>query len=252
MNQGKRLRLNRIFARDGKTVIAALDHGIAGMNPLGHLESPRILLPEVVKNGANAIITTPGIAKLCSDLFEGTGLILRIDGGPSALSGNWNEMEVILSAEDALRLGADAVILMGITGAPKEPQSLATLGRVAAHCNEWGLPLIAEILPGGFAAKEITTEQLKISARLAAELGADVVKIKYQGPPDAFKEIADSCYVPLVILGGSKQSPDQLIGEIEQALEAGARGAAVGRNVWQAEHAGEMIARLAATIHRNG
>ncbi len=252
MDQDKQLRFNRIFGEDGRTVIVALDHGIAGMRLLGHLEFPRTLLPEIVKNGADAIITTPGIAKVCSDLFKGTGLILRVDGGPTALSGNWDEMEVILTVEDALRLGADAIIMMGITGAPKESQSLATLGRVAARCQEWGLPLIAEMLPGGFAAKEIATEQLQVSARLAAELGADVVKIKYQGPTNTYKAVVDSCYIPLVVMGGSKQLPDQLIGEIEQALEAGARGVAVGRNIWQAERAGEIVARLVSVVHGNG
>ena len=249
MIQDKQIRLNHIFAGDGKTMIAALDHGIAGMSPLGHLEQPRMLLPEVVKNGADAVITTPGIARQCSDLFGRAGLILRIDGGPSALTGNWDEMEVLLTAEDALRLGADAVIMMGITGTAKEAQSLANLGRVAAVCNKWGLPLVAEMLPGGFSSKEVTIQQIQVSARLAAELGADIVKIKYQGPAEGFKAVTCSSYIPVVILGGSKQSPDQLIGEVKQALEAGARGVAVGRNIWQADHAGEMAALLAGVIH---
>ena len=85
----KQIRLNRIFKQDGKTVIAAMDHGIGGITPLAHLEFPRVLLPELVQNGADAIITTPGIARQCSDLFAGAGLILRIDGGPSALTGDW-------------------------------------------------------------------------------------------------------------------------------------------------------------------
>ncbi len=249
MIQDKQIRLNRIFAGDGKTMIAALDHGIAGMSPLGHLEQPSIILPEVVKNGADAVITTPGIAKMCSGLFGRVGLILRIDGGPSALAGNWDEMEVLLTAEDALRLGADAVIMMGITGTAREAQSLANLGRVAARCNEWGLPLVAEMLPGGFSAKEVTIQQIQVSARLAAELGADIVKIRYQGPAEEFKAVTCSSYVPVVILGGSKQSPNQLAGEVKQALGAGALGLAVGRNLWQADDVGKMTALLAGVIH---
>jgi len=148
----KQIRLNRIFKPDGKTVIAAMDHGIGGITPLAHLEFPRILLPELIQNGADAIITTPGIARLCSDLFAGAGLILRIDGGPSALTGDWGKMEIIRSVEDALQLGADAVIMMGITGTSEEAHSLATLGLVAARCEKWGTPLVAEMLPGGFSA----------------------------------------------------------------------------------------------------
>lgn len=250
MTTNKQIRLNRIFKPDGKTVIAALDHGIAGITLLAHLEFPRILLPEVVQNGADAIITTPGIARLCSDLFAGAGLILRIDGGPSALTGDWGKMELILAVEDALRLGADAVIMMGITGTPEEAHSLATLGRVAARCAEWGLPLVAEMLPGGFSSKEVTFDQLMISARLAAELGADVIKIRYQGPAEDFQAVTRGCFVPVVILGGSKQSPEQLIQEVQQAQQAGARGVAVGRNIWQAERSGEITAQLVQAVHQ--
>ncbi|HCC79332.1 MAG: hypothetical protein A2X25_06405 [Chloroflexi bacterium GWB2_49_20] len=245
----KQIRLNRIFKQDGKTVIAAMDHGIAGITPLAHLEFPRVLIPELVQNGADAIITTPGIARHCPDLFIGAGLILRIDGGPSSLTGDWGKMEIIRSVEDALRLGADAVILMGITGTSDEAHSLATMGQVAACCDEWGIPLVAEMLPGGFAAKEVTFDQLIISARLGAELGADIVKMRYQGPAESYQAVTSACYVPLVILGGSRQSPEDLIQEIKQSQLAGARGVAVGRNLWQTEQPGQILTRLVKAIH---
>jgi DhnA family fructose-bisphosphate aldolase class Ia len=139
--------------------------------------------------------------------------------------------------------------MMGITATAKEAQSLANLGRVAARCNEWGIPLVAEMLPGGFSAKETTIQQIRVSARLAAELGADIVKIKYQGPVEEFKTVTCSSYVPVVVLGGSKQNPEQLAAEVNQALQAGARGVAVGRNIWQADRAGEMAAMLAGVVH---
>jgi class I fructose-bisphosphate aldolase len=250
MSTHNNIRLNRIFKPDGKSVIAALDHGIAGITPLAHLALPRELLPEVIQNGADAIITTPGIARQCSDLFAGAGLILRIDGGPSALTGDWNKMELIRSIEDALRLGADAVIMMGITGTTEEARSLATLGRVAAQCQAWGMPLVAEMLPGGFTAKEVSFEQLMVSARLAAELGADIVKMRYQGPAEEYCAVVQGCFLPLVVLGGSKQQPDQLIQEVQQALGAGASGVAVGRNIWQSDCPGEITSRLAQTVHQ--
>lgn len=250
MTSYKSIRLNRIFKPDGKTVIAALDHGIAGITPLAHLELPRSLLPVVVQHGADAVITTPGIARQSSDLFAGAGLILRIDGGPSALTCDWGKMEMIRSIEDALRLGADAVIMMGITGTPEEAHSLANLGRIAARCQSWGMPLVAEMLPGGFSAKEVSFEQMMVSARLAAELGADMVKIRYQGPAEEFCTVVQACYVPIVVLGGSKQSPDQLLQEVQQALRAGASGVAVGRNIWQSDQPGEITSQLAKAVHQ--
>ena len=245
----KQIRLNRIFKQDGRTVIAAMDHGIAGITPLAHLEFPRKLLPELIQNGADAIITTPGIVRQCPDLFAGAGLILRIDGGPSSLSGDWGKMEIIRSVEDALKLGADAVIMMGITGTPDEAHSLAMMGQMAARCDEWGIPLVAEMLPGGFTAKEVTFDQLIISARLGAELGADIVKMRYQGPAESYQAVVSACYVPLVVLGGSRQSPEELVQEIKQSRLAGVCGVAVGRNIWQAEQPGQILSKLVQAVH---
>jgi DhnA family fructose-bisphosphate aldolase class Ia len=158
-------------------------------------------------------------------------------------------MEIIRSVEEAIRLGADAVIMMGITGTPDEAHSLATIGQIAARCDDWGIPLVAEMLPGGFTAKDVTFDQLIISARLGAELGADIVKMRYQGPAESYQAVASACYVPLVVLGGSRQSPEELIQEIKQAQIAGARGVAVGRNLWQAEHPGQVLSQLVKAVH---
>jgi class I fructose-bisphosphate aldolase len=230
-------------------VVVALDHGIAGITPLDHLEKPRILMPKLSQGGADAIIVTPGIARSCSDLFTGLGLILRIDGGATALSGEWDKMEIIRSVEDALRLGADAVIMMGTCGTSEEARSLANLGLVAARCDEWGLPLIAEMLPGGFGARDVTINQLAASARLGAELGADVIKLRYQSPSDDYQEVTRACYVPVITLGGPKQSPEGLIQEIQESQQAGACGVAVGRNIWQAEYPENILAQIVKSVH---
>ncbi len=249
MISDRQIRLNHIFAPDGRAAIIALDHGIAGMYPLEQLSDPARLLPLVIAGGADAVIVTPGILKTCAGLFGRTGVILRIDGGPSALTQNWNEMEVMLQVEDALRLGADAVILMGITGAEGEARSLAGLGRVAARCAGWGMPVIGEMLPGGFSAKEVSIDQIATSARLGADLGVDVVKIRYQGPAGDFRKVTASCFVPVIVLGGSRQPADKLIAEICGALEAGAKGVAIGRNVWQHPQPDEITRHIAEAVH---
>ncbi|GAP12395.1 DhnA-type fructose-1,6-bisphosphate aldolase [Longilinea arvoryzae] len=245
----KMIRLNRIFGVDGKTVVVAMDHGSAGMAPLGALQDPTQLVPILIDNGANAILTTPGIARLCAHQLGRVGLILRIDGGPSAQTGEWERIKVVLTVEDALRLGADAVIMMGIVGAPGETETLANLWRVAAECHAWGVPLIAEMLPGGFTAKEITVDQIAVAARLGAELGADVIKIRYQGPAENYRKVIDACYRPVIILGGSKQPVEMLAKEAREALSAGAAGVAIGRNVWQDSDPGRVTRMLKETVH---
>ena len=249
LSSNKALRLGRIFAADQKTVLIALDHGSAGFFPLGGLQDPGRLLPEVIANGADAILTSPGIARLCAHQFGRVGLVLRIDGGPSAHTLEWERIKLVLSIEDALRLGADAVIMMGIVGAPGETETLSNLWHVAAECHAWGLPLIAEMLPGGFKAREVTIEQIAAAARLGAELGADVIKIRHQGSPEEYRAVIEACFRPVIILGGSKQPPDQLALQVRDALAAGAAGVAVGRNVWQDPNPGEVTRILKEAVH---
>ena len=249
MSSGKQIRLNRLFAGDGKTVIAALDHGIAGLAPLQGLEAPDRLIPAIVAARVDAVIVTPGIASACSRLFGQTGLIVRVDCGPTAITGDWSQTRPALEIEDAIRLGADAVIAMGIVGAEGESASLHALARLAAECERWGIVLIGEMLPGGFSAAEVSAEQITVAARLGAEVGADVVKIRYSGSSDSFRAVIRSCYRPVVVLGGSKQNPEQLIASTRDALAAGAKGVAVGRNIWQAPDPGRVAAALVEAVH---
>ncbi|MDD5367789.1 MAG: hypothetical protein PHQ40_01785 [Anaerolineaceae bacterium] len=249
MDTGKTIRLNHIFRPDGKTVIAALDHGISGMAGLSALEHPVELIPELIQSGVDAILTTAGIIQLCPQMIGQVGVILRVDGGPTTLTGEWDKMQAILTVEDALRLGADAIIMMGIVGDKGESDSLVQLGRVAAECQRWGLPLIAEMLPGGLTAAEVSVQQIQIAARVGAELGADVIKLRYQGPAEAYRPVISGCYVPVVILGGSKQSPEKLLADVSEAISVGARGVAVGRNIWQAPRPGEIVSRLIGGVH---
>lgn len=226
-----------------------MDHGIAGIQPLAFLEQPSELIKELGEAGVDAILTTPGIARSYAAHLGQLGLILRVDGGPTAATQRWDEMKVILSVEDALRLGADAVAAMGIVGTEGECESLIGLERLAAQCNKWGMVLLAEMLPGGFGAAEVGIEEIAIAARLGAEIGADIIKIRYGGNGENFQSVILSCFKPVVILGGSKQSQDQLLEQVRGALTAGASGVAVGRNIWQASNPGEIARSLVEVVH---
>lgn len=249
MNSGKQIRLRRIFRSDGRTVIAALDHGIAGIQPLASLERPGELIQALSEVGVDAILTTPGIAHNYADCIGKLGLILRVDGGPTAATQRWDEMKVVLSVEDALRLGADAVVAMGIVGTEGECESMIGLERLAAQCERWGMVLLAEMLPGGFGAGQAGVEEIAVAARLGAEIGADIIKIQYGGNMEDYQAVISSCFKPLVILGGSKQTQDQLLQQVQGALSAGASGVAVGRNIWQASIPRKVASALVEVVH---
>lgn len=249
MSPGKQRRFNRLFASDGKTVIAALDHGIAGMAPLAGLQEPGRLISVIVRAGADALIVTPGIARGFAGMFGHAGLVLRVDCGPTALTGEWAGTKPIVTVEEALCLGVDAVIAMGIVGAPGETPSLHALTALAAACDRWGMVLVAEMLPGGFSASDASAEQIAVAARVGAEVGADVIKVRYSGSGESFRGVISACYLPVVMLGGSKQSLQQLRTSTCEAMSAGAKGVAVGRNIWQADDPGHVVKMLCEAVH---
>ncbi len=246
---GKQVRINRVLGRDGRTVIVALDHGIAGMTPLAKLEQPEALIPAVVASGADALIVTAGQARKFAGLFGRTGIIVRVDCGPTAATGEWSSARPALSVEQALRIGADAVAAMGIVGAPGEAGSLQALSQLAGECDRYGLVLLAEMLPGGFSASEVPTEQIAAAARVGAELGADLIKIRYSGSVESFRMVTSACYCPVVVLGGSKQDPSQLLASTRDAIKAGAKGVAVGRNIWQSPDPAAVTTALVEVVH---
>lgn len=249
MNAGKAVRLNRFLFKDGKTVIAALDHGIAGIRPLAALENLEQLLTQLGAAGVDAVIVTPGTLSRFPGHFGRMGIAVRVDCGPTALTQNWDSSRPALTIEDALHLGADAVIAMGIVGAPGESESLQALARLASAGRQLGMPVIGEMLPGGFAATECSTEQIATAARVGADVGADIIKIRYSGSRDTFRTVTSGCFQPVVMLGGSKQNLEQLISSTRDAISAGAVGVAVGRNIWQSDDPGEIARRLVETVH---
>ncbi len=248
MNSAKIIRLNHIFAPDRRSVIIAMDHGLPGMGPLGHLTHPEDLIQQIKAGGADAILTTPGIASHFAEYMGRLGLIIRLDGAATTLGKGFGEMRLIASVEDALRLGADAVAVMGYCGTEDERVSLETVGKVATECRKLGIPLMAEMLPLGFQGKP-NVQQIALAARIGAELGADIIKTKYTGTPEEYREVTDTCFAPVLILGGSARSSDEMITEVKDALRAGSAGVAIGRNVWQADDVAAKTRSIVEAVH---
>jgi class I fructose-bisphosphate aldolase len=197
----KSRRLSRIFRPDGRVLIAAFDHGLID-GPIKGIERPGETLTRIVAGGADAVLTSFGVAASFVEELAGVGLILRLDGGGTKL-GKMGPGAQFHSVEAAVRLGADAVVVSAFPGAAHEMDTLHTLATVIDEAHAWGLPVMAEMQPGGFDSgpEYCTAENVALSARVAAELGADWVKIPYA--PE-FKRVIDACYVPVVMLGGAK------------------------------------------------
>ncbi len=242
-------RAHHIFAADGRTVIVALDHA-AYFGPMVGLEQPGEVLQAVVEAGADAVLTTAGIAARFGDCLGHAGLILRADGGSTVRDPQPAGLRQILSVGRALRLGADALACMGMIGFPDESASLRVLTDLANECSRWGLLLLAEMLAQGHGEEKPTAEDIAFAARVGAELGADFIKTLYVGPPEAYRLVIETCYVPVVVLGGEKATDDRGVLEaVAGAVKAGAAGVAIGRNVWQHPDPAGMVRALVALVH---
>ncbi len=243
-------RLNKIFQPDGRALIVAFDHGLID-GPAKGMEQPGQTLQKIVAGGADAILTSYGTATRFAKEIASLGLIMRLDGGGTKLGAMDGQGARFYTIADALRVGADAVAVSAFPGSSKEESTLETLAHTIGEAHSWGLPVMAEMVPGGFDSgpEYRTAESVAIAARVAAELGADWVKIPYA---TGFEQVTAGCYVPAVILGGAKKGSERTMLEtISGALQAGAQGVAIGRNIFQADDPATMTAAVAALLHRN-
>jgi class I fructose-bisphosphate aldolase len=257
----KELRMNRLFDECGKTVMVAMDHGQGGVKT--GLSHPEQLLKTLIAVRPDALLLSGGMARTYNSLFGRKGspaLVISSDfivGStiPQA-PGDIEELRQSISVEECVRLGADAVKALLIFGRRDRrlmADNMEYVTRLAEECNRWNLPLIVEPTTWG---AELTAEKKRdISlyvdmARIAGELGADLVKCDYIGTPDEFRSVVDNCPVPVAILGGAKAGAEQIARTIENSAESGACGVVFGRNVWQSPDPAAVVAGLKALTYR--
>lgn len=243
-------RFNHIFRADGKALIVAMDHGLMD-GPKKGLERPEETIASVISGGADAILTSYGIARRFARELAGVGLIVRADGGATSLSKTPGPGALIVSIEQAVRVDADAVAVSAFPISPQEGSSLEHLARIIESAHAWGVAVMGEMVPGGFdSPPELrTTENIALAARVGAEMGADWIKCPYARE---MKNVTATCFVPVVILGGAKRGAEnEMLAEIKRAVDEGVSGVAIGRNIWQFENPAAMTRAVSAILHDN-
>lgn len=252
---GKKVRWYHIVNKStGKTIIVAIDHGLFA-GPMKGLENLEKTLEYIIEGGADAILITPGMYQRYIDIIAQSdlGIILRIDESGTIYAPNRAEKEqyIICSVSQAVKLGADGVIVMGFIGSKSESKSLSIVAKVAEEAREYGLVFLAEMYPTEPGVKNPRDPNvIKVATRYAAEVGADLVKTHYTGDPQSFREVTESSPIPIVILGGPKrESVKMVLKDVKEAIESGAIGVAFGRNVWQYKQPVKIIRALSKIIH---
>ncbi len=249
---GKAIRMERIMNRNtGKTVIVPMDHG-ATVGPIDGLIDISTAVNQVAEGSANAVIGHIGLPKY-GHRHQGKdiGLILHLSAS-TMLSTRPNRKVIVNTVENALRMGADGVSVHVNIGDEDEADMLQDLGRIAVECNYWGMPLIAMMYPRGPQIHdEKALDVVKIAARVGAELGADFVKTNYTGDSESFAEVVAGCPAPVLIAGGSKLTTAEMFKTIEGAMQAGAKGLSIGRNVFQHKNPTLFVKAAGAIVHEN-
>ena len=229
-----------------------MDHGLT----LGPIKGIERNLGEIVNKialgGANAVLGHVGIPLYGHRGYgPDIGLILHLSGSTS-LSPESNYKVLVNNVLEAVKLGADGVSLHINIGTKTDPEMLEILGNVSRECREFGMPLLAMMYPRGENIdNEYDVQVVKIAARVAAELGADLVKTNWTGDPDSFKEVVVGCMAPVIIAGGVKASVRELLEVTKQSIEVGGAGVAYGRNVFQAEDPTKVVKALYLVVHKN-
>lgn len=153
------------------------------------------------------------------------------------------------TVEHALEIGACGVSMRIFVGAPYDYEMIQNLSKVALECEKYGMPLMAMMYPYG-ADNMLNPSYLKHAARIGAELGADIVKTYYTGDRDTFREVTESCPAPIVMSGGPKaDEPIEFLNMVKGAMDGGAMGVAVGRNVWQSKQPVKMLQAINMVVH---
>ena len=229
-----------------------MDHGLT-VGPIKGIEKNLgEMVNKIALGGANAVLGHVGIPL---DAHRGygpdIGLILHLSGSTS-LSPETNYKVLVNTVLEALKFGADGVSIHINIGTKSDPEMLEILGQVSRECREYGIPLLAMMYPRGENIKdEHDVEVVKIAARVAAELGADIVKTNWTGDPDSFKEVVKGCMAPVIIAGGEKTGIRGILEITKQSIDVGGAGVAYGRNVFQANDPTKIVKALCLIVHEN-
>jgi DhnA family fructose-bisphosphate aldolase class Ia len=198
---------------------------------------------EAIAGGANVLMLGRGVAKMVAHHFRrDTSLALMLTASAAGRPGGAT-ITPISSVEEALRIGADAVVMYVALAGDNEPEAITYLSQLGEQCELLGMPFIAEAeYPNAYQSLDSMAapgghphgaEYLKRNARICAEMGADIVKVNWPGDPQAMAEIVRVCNRPVVLAGGSRISDEELLARMGHAREAGAIGCSVGRNIFQ-------------------
>jgi putative autoinducer-2 (AI-2) aldolase len=245
LDWGLKNRLSQIFnPKTGRTVMLAFDHGYF-LGPTSGLERVDLNIVPLTEY-ADTLMLTRGILRSVIPPTYGHGIVLRSSGGPSILKDLSNE-EIAVSIDEAVRLNVAAMAVQVFIGGEHETKSVHNMTRLVDLGNRHGIATLAVTAVGKEMARD--AKYMRLATRMCAELGATYVKTYYVEKD--FETVTAACPVPIVIAGGKKLPEADALKLAHNAINQGAAGVDMGRNIFQAEHPVAMIQAVRKVVHEN-
>ena len=246
MDWGMENRLAQLIQPDGRCLFLPVDHGYF-QGPTRRLEKPRETLEPLIPY-ADAIFITRGVLRSSVNPDKAKPIILRVSGGSSVVGKDLAYEGITTSMEEAIRLNVSAVGLSIFVGTDYEHDSLLNLAKLVDEGEKYGIPVMAVTAVGKELEKR-DARYLALCSRIAAELGARVVKTYYC---KNFEKVVQGCPVPIVIAGGPQVDTElEVLEFVHDGIQKGAIGVNLGRNIWQNDHPVAMIKAIRSIIHEN-
>ncbi len=236
-------RLSRIInPKSGHCVMLAVDHGYFGNVPgaLKRFEDLNILFEY-----ADALMLTRGMLRNCVPAEVNKPIVLRVSAGASMLKELSNE-EINVTIDDAIRLNVSAITCSIFIGGEYEKQSIMNLSKLVNWGQTYGIPVLAVTAVGREMVRD--ARYLSMASRMAAEMGATFVKTYYC---EDFEEVTSICPAPVVIAGGKKIEERDALQMAKNAIDKGAVGVDMGRNIFQSDKPVGMIKAVREIVHNN-
>lgn len=245
MDWGMENRLSRLInPKTKRAVWLAIDHGYF-LGPVSRLEEPAKTIKPLLPF-TDAIMLTRGILRNCIDASINVPVILRVSGGNSIVGPSLSNEGIQTCMEEAIRLNAAAVAFSIYVGTEHEHKTLMALGELVNKGSRYGIPVLAVTAVGKELEKR-DARYLGLSCRIAAELGAQAVKTYYC---EGFEKVVKGCPVPVVIAGGPKLKTElDALKLAHSAIQEGAAGVDMGRNIWQSDKAVGMMKAIRKIVH---
>jgi len=246
MDWGMENRLAQLIKPDGRCLFLPIDHGYF-LGPAKKLEKPGETIMPLLPY-CDGVFVTRGVLRSSINPEKSKPIILRVSGGTSIIGKDLSDEGITTSIEDAIRLNVSAIGISIFVGSDYEKKTLLNLSKLVDEGEKYGIPVMAVTAVGKKLEKR-DAKYLALSCRIAAELGARIVKTYWC---ENFEKVVEGCPVPVVIAGGPKTEREiDVFNFVHDGIQKGAIGVNLGRNIWQNDHPVAMIRALRSIIHEN-